>query len=286
MPILLDYLLAPWKILGLLGGDTPKPLSAGGASGLCFTIVSDGPTLSTCQAFGYSMPGFIFWASLLILALFVASSAALAVQCLSLAISLGRVAEALERLRLPAGQKLTVTTLDAITEAMRREPGIARFWTSYEETLLKPADGGEVFATRPVEEALDRARVVEHYVDTSYFSSVPGVLTGVGLLMTFVAILDGLSHVAVSATMDVTGIGGLINGLSGKFVSSVTAVSCAVLFVFVERLAYSRPFRAYEAVLAQLRGRFHRRTTEQLLAEILAAQHRLAEQAARPAERR
>jgi hypothetical protein len=194
----------------------------------------------------------------------------LALQCRSLAESILRAATALEALKLVPGRGVSEQSVSAISSVMRREPALAGPWSGFEETLLPSAPGGEVFATRPLEELFDRARVIEHSVDVAYFGSVPGILTGVGLLMTFVAILDGLSHVSVSATMDVTGIGGLINGLSGKFVSSVTAVSCAVLFVFVERMAYARPRRALERLLSQLRGRFRRRTAEQLLLEIHA----------------
>jgi len=68
--------------------------------------------------------------------------------------------------------------------------------------------------------------------------------------------------------MDVKGIGGLINGLSGKFVSSVTAVTCAVLFVFVERIAYSRPHAAYREIIAMLNPKFRRKSAEYLLYQI------------------
>ncbi|MEQ1399746.1 hypothetical protein, partial [Salmonella enterica] len=81
----------------------------------------------------------------------------------------------------------------------------------------------EILSTQSIDHALARNSLVEEHVSTALFKSIPGILTGLGLLMTFVAILDGLSHVSVAANMDVTGIGGLINGLSGKFVSSIVA---------------------------------------------------------------
>jgi hypothetical protein len=128
--------------------------------------------------------------------------------------------------------------------------------------------GEEVYSTQPIESVLTKGALIEENVHSALFNAIPGVLTGLGLLMTFVAILDGLSHVSVAANMDVKGIGGLINGLSGKFISSIVAVTCAVCFVFVERIAYARPSRAYRQLMAQLSGCFRRMTAEHLLYQI------------------
>jgi hypothetical protein len=111
---------------------------------------------------------------------------------------------------------------------------------------------------------------VDEYLQLSFFATIPGVLTGLGLLMTFVAILDGLSHVTVGTNMDVQGIGGLINGLSGKFVSSIVAVTCAVAFAFIERFAFSFVRRAHRPFLSQALRKIRRRSPEQLLSQIQA----------------
>jgi hypothetical protein len=162
----------------------------------------------------------------------------------------------------------TQAELGPIGTVMAQDDSLSGFWHRFEETLLRSPTSDDVFSTRAVEEAFSKNELIERSVHASFFSAVPGILTGLGLLMTFVAILDGLSHVSVDANMDVAGIGGLINGLSGKFVSSVTAVTCAVAFVFVERFAYSRPNEAYRALVRELSSRFRRKTAEQMLHEI------------------
>ena len=233
--------------------------------------------INVCHAAGYTMPTFIFWAATLILALFVASSAALFLQCYSLASALLRVSRQVRGLPRAEEHRLTPYDLSLLSGIMLAEPVVEPCWHRFADTLLVLPHGDEVFATQSVEDAFARQPMIEDNVHGAFFAAVPGILTGVGLLMTFVAILDGLSHVSVTANMDVKGIGGLINGLSGKFVSSVVAVTCAVLFVFVERIAYSRPARAYSELISSLRSRFRRRTTEHLLFEI---QNQLASQAA------
>jgi hypothetical protein len=214
------------------------------------------------------MPSFIFWASCLILSLFLVSSASLFNQCRALSVAFARISSRLSELPQSTGRKSVKADLDAIQVIMSDEPVVRRSWQLFEETLLISPTNEEVYSTQSIEESFPKHTMVEENVHGAFFTAVPGILTGVGLLMTFVAILDGLSHVSVAANMDVTGIGGLINGLSGKFVSSVTAVSCAVAFVFVERFAYSKPNQAYRALIQVLSSHFRRKTTEQLLHEI------------------
>jgi hypothetical protein len=116
---------------------------------------------------------------------------------------------------------------------------------------------------------LPRTVLIDENLAGSFFALVPGTLTGLGLLMTFVAILDGLSHVTVTAEMDVQGISGLINGLSGKFFSSIVAVFCAVTFVLAERALLFGPEKLYREMARALNNRLKLRTAEQMLAELL-----------------
>ena len=179
--------------------------------------------------------------------------------------SLTRLNNGLAKLQKGAG-RLTSKELEAIGELMSREDIAHQTWLQFDEALLK--NSSDVFCASPVDQFFSRAALIEDHLHTAFYNAVPGVLTGIGLLMTFVAILDGLSHVSVTANMDVQGIGGLINGLSGKFVSSIVAVTCAVCFVFVERFAYSQPQDAYRKLVTRLSSRFRRRTAEHMLHEI------------------
>jgi hypothetical protein len=225
-----------------------------------------GQIIPVCRVAGYEMPPFIFWASCLILCLFIYASLMMLKQCRDVANTLSTLAREMER--LPKRPSLAQTELNAIREVMLKQSITAGHWRQFEDTLLVSPTSREIYATSSPEQILSKPALIEDHVSTSLFAAIPGVLTGVGLLMTFVAILDGLSHVSVSQSMDVQGIGGLINGLSGKFISSIVAVTCAVLFVFIERIAYAGPHEAYRKLLAQIGARFRRRTTEHLLQSI------------------
>ena len=282
MPNFTDYLLAPWKIVtvlwGILHAGSPGGATASSAAiqgSLCVAQDLGGQIEAVCHIAGYNMPEFILWASFFIFLLFLAASTGLLYQCSKLGLTMNRIVH-----KLSQGDALHAygkKTLTAINSVMQKERAFVHLWHQFEGTLLVSTENQEVYSTQSPESVFTKAALIEDNVHASLFSAIPGVLTGLGLLMTFIAILDGLSHVTVSSSMDVKGIGGLINGLSGKFISSIVAVTCSVIFVFVERIAYGRVNQAYRKLLPLLSTRFKRKTTEQLLFQI---QSQLAEQAA------
>jgi hypothetical protein len=81
---------------------------------------------------------------------------------------------------------------------------------------------------------------------------VPGLLTALGLLGTFTALLIGLGDLQYTDKA-VLGLANLINALSGKFFTSVLALGSSVLFVLAERFLIAASF---ERLYARLCGRF------------------------------
>ncbi len=66
------------------------------------------------------------------------------------------------------------------------------------------------------------------------YRNASAIITGVGLLATFLAILVALLDVRLAHNR-IQGLDLLIQGLSGKFLSSVVAVACATALVFFEK---------------------------------------------------
>lgn len=259
MPTLSEFLFAPWKILSvLLGPSTPKP-GAPPTSDLCYVRdVGGGEMLNVCRLGNYEMPSFVFWASLLIFLLFVAACVYLFRQTLKLA----RTLQVLEK-----GLRHTpeAPSLEQLRTVFAKRHATRPAWEQLEASVV--SETPTVFSRAP-DEIFSLMRLEDDNIQMGFFAAIPGILTGLGLLMTFIAILDGLSHVTVAANMDVQGISGLINGLSGKFVSSIVAVTCAVLFAFVEKFAFSFVRDAHRPFMSQVLRKIHRRTPEQLLAQI------------------
>jgi hypothetical protein len=70
-------------------------------------------------------------------------------------------------------------------------------------------------------------------LNVRFYRQLPSFLTGIGLLFTFIAILIGLSKLHANGPQ-IEGIQGLINGLSGKFVTSIVGLACANVLTLLE----------------------------------------------------
>ena len=90
-----------------------------------------------------------------------------------------------------------------------------------------------VFSSRRAEEFFT-PEVVLRGVDLGWTAQVPGLITGLGLLLTFVALATGLSRLHADGA-GITGIAGLVNGLAGKFLTSIVGLVCANVFLLLER---------------------------------------------------
>jgi hypothetical protein len=158
-----------------------------------------------------------------------------------------------------------LTDLDA---EMRQVDAFRRPWVQFRKTMLiehvpwfkEP----RVFSTRRAEEFFTEEAVLDGRIDLGFYAQVPTLITGFGLLLTFVAICIGLSRLhADGQTVD--GIQGLINGLAGKFLTSIVGLVCANLFLLLERPAVRRLRAAHADFLAALDESFPRRTVEELI---------------------
>lgn len=150
-------------------------------------------------------------------------------------------------------------TLGAI-EAIRGKCGDlggepAKIWKEIDrhvERYTSP-DGEDTWllSTAPRAICSEEAIAAQHY-HHSFHQAVPGIFTSVGLLATFLSILVALAGVTVKSAQ-VEGIEGLINGLSGKFWSSIVGLILAIFFTIVERKwAERRISMEYEALMDEI----------------------------------
>jgi hypothetical protein len=135
---------------------------------------------------------------------------------------------------------------------------VLKWWLLVEEslTLYRCGDGREGwFVLRPLPEILNEDVLVWSEYQGSYFQAIPGILTALGLLGTFIAILLGLSGVSYNPKdliHPVSGIDSLINGLSGKFLTSICALILSILFTFAEKRICERiVLSEYSRLIAQ-----------------------------------
>ncbi len=152
---------------------------------------------------------------------------------------------------------LPLASLDEVRSRCERLDEVPRgWWTAVDahiEHYTSPQDVEGWFLTEKPRHVLPYEVVVGKRFHSAIFSAFPGLLTGAGLTLTFVAILLALYgvHYDKANTVDpVTGIDVLINGLSGKFVSSIVALLLSIFFTLGERFAVRSLRTRYEQLIA------------------------------------
>lgn len=169
----------------------------------------------------------------------------------------------------PAGRE--ETDFDRLTQLdmeMRATGAFRRPWVQFRKTLLiehvvwfkEP----RIFSTHRAEEFFTQEVTLQGSIDLGFYEQVPSLITGLGLLLTFVAICGGLNRLHAEGPI-ITGVQGLINGLAGKFLTSIVALICANLFVLLERPMVGRLLDRHAGFLTLLEESFPRRTVEDLL---------------------
>ena len=143
-------------------------------------------------------------------------------------------------------------------------------WMEFDETLEKDKRNNKVYNTLQSEDFFNKTSIISTNIKhLDLIKATPSILTAVGLLGTFLAILIGLHHVQVLQGGQVKGIEGLINGLSGKFLSSIIALLCSIGLTIYEKTRFGKLTRICSEIQRTLNRIFPRKSTEKLLIEVL-----------------
>ena len=154
--------------------------------------------------------------------------------------------------------------LDELRELMESDPNMRDSWWEFQETILHFQDN-KVFNTRQAEEFFKEDNLIATKINSRFYSAYPGLLTSVGLLLTFSAILVGLSHIHPDAQGRLSGVEDLVYSLSGKFVSSIVALLCAAVFTWFDKSTSKNLHTAYQRFVSSLNKRLARMPAERLL---------------------
>jgi hypothetical protein len=150
----------------------------------------------------------------------------------------------------------------------------AEWWGKVEECIERytsPEDREGWFVTKPIREILTADEVVGSNYHGPLYGSFPGILTGVGLMLTFLAILIALHDVhydKANLAEPVSGIDLLINGLSGKFLSSIVALALSVVFTLFEKNQTRTLRLRYDVLVSEGAARFPYLSQSRILLDI------------------
>lgn len=163
--------------------------------------------------------------------------------------------------------RIDLDDLQTLDKAMRQEVRLEQAWLHFRKTFVVERTAWfiepRVFATRTAAEFFPRV-LLNGRLNLSFYHQFPSLITGIGLLLTFLAILIGLSKLHADGS-HIVGIQGLINGLAGKFLTSIVGLVCANLFVLIEKSALHRLATTQQQFVTMVDELFPRKTMEQML---------------------
>ena len=195
--------------------------------------------------------GLQLWIFLLVASLTLLFLIGYVIQGTRVGVQLGRAIRginALKRTKKPVGPA-------AVAAVLASRP-LNHLWDEYSDTLheLRNAEGGsvqpaEVRATVPAEMFFTRDVLVDSRLFDEFTRHLPGVLTGLGIIGTFAGLLEGLSRFdATSSITAVAGLKSLLSGVAHAFTASAIAIGCAMVVLFISRLALAIFYQQVESL--------------------------------------
>jgi hypothetical protein len=171
----------------------------------------------------------------------------------------GRSLEVVDRMRAAAGR------LSALPAA---------WWQSVDEAIAPyrhPRREDGYFLTAGAAELLTDDLVIFSTYHGRLQAAVPGLLTSVGLLGTFLAILVGLAGLEPDkATETVKGVSDLVASMSGKFATSVAALFLSACYVLFEHARLNELRASRRKLVGRIEGVLPRLTLTHVLLDVRA----------------
>jgi len=167
---------------------------------------------------------------------------------------------------------ISSVAIDRLHKIFLSFPSLMDTWNTFRTKLIYRSissdnDNEQVWTTERAANIFKEDLFLGQNFNKRYYDSIPVMVTSIGLLMTFFAILVGLLDVKIEQDK-VKGLQSLIGGLSGKFISSVAALLSATVFLFWEKSCLHRLDVLRLSIATSMDSLIPNRTEAQLLEEI------------------
>lgn len=183
-----------------------------------------------------------------------------------------------------------IVELGQIEAAFARGPALPHLWREYRKTLHPQRREDEVGrsqivrwrATAMAESFLTEQSIVDSRLKTEYFKHLPGLLTGLGIIGTFLGLIKGLRAFSVEAdpAKAQAQLSGLVHSVGEAFFVSACAIGLAMLFTAIEKAAVSTRYRQVEELRELIDGMFTGGAGEEYLERLALSSENAATQSA------
>lgn len=195
-------------------------------------------------------------------------------------IKLGKILAGIKSLK-------TDTPPSAYRALFERDKRLAHLWDEYVDTLHEQKeDRGGLSrtvawrATLPSETYFSSQYVVDSRLGTEFFKHLPGIFTGIGIIGTFLGLIDGLQDFQVSAdpAKTIEGIKPLMDAVRHAFLVSAVAITAAMLVTFIEKVLVNALYMRTEEICHAIDAHFDVGAGEEYLSRLVAASEDSASQ--------
>lgn len=166
---------------------------------------------------------------------------------------------------------------------------LAHLWNEYQQTLhdqkqLNVQTGSLTIAARratmQAEVFFGDTVVIDSRLRTEFFKHLPGILTGLGIIGTFLGLLIGLQAFQVSDNAAVVrkSLEVLLHGVFEAFIVSATAIALAMVITFIEKWLVASLYKKNEELCFLIDSMFEAGAGEEYLARLVKASEESADQ--------
>lgn len=192
--------------------------------------------------------------------------------------------------RLLANLKTIKETKDSDpTEVFASDKTLVHLWQEYRDTLhvqkeVNPRTGVQevinLRSTVPAETFFSTQALVDSRLRTEFFKHLPGIFTGIGIIGTFLGLIQGLQAFDVSENTEVVraSLRTLLHGVYGAFVISAAAITLAMVVTLLEKWIATGLYRKVEELAYLLDSMYESGAGEEYLGRLVKASEDSASQ--------
>lgn len=183
-----------------------------------------------------------------------------------------------------------LTELGEIGEKAMSGPALNHLWNEYSKTLhpqKKDDEHGQSQIVRWRSTALAESffteqAIVDSRLKTEFYKHLPGVLTGLGIIGTFLGLIKGLISfdVSLDPTKAQEQLRNLVNSVGHAFFVSASAIGLAMLFTWIEKSLVTSRCRQVEELRELIDSLFKGGAGEEYLERLVISSENAATQSA------
>lgn len=167
---------------------------------------------------------------------------------------------------------------------------LKHLWEEYQQTLHKQhifnlQTGVEeliaIRSTTPAEQFFSPSVIIDGQLHTDFFKHLPGILTGLGIIGTFLGLIHGLQAFRIDENTEIVrqSLDQLLHGVHEAFLVSMAAIAFAMAVTIIEKWLLSNLYRKVEELCFLLDSFYESGAGEEYLERLVKSSEASASQA-------